>query len=101
MKPIDVDVLYTLISKYEIEVTEEKINTMEDEGAFLLNSIRLNEIKRFKHMVDIVPILDVEPVKHGKWIYVNGEFSQCSLCKYPVHTSWGETNYCPNCGAKM
>ena len=45
--------------------------------------------------------VEAEPIKRGKWIRVNDEFSQCSLCKYPVHTSWGETNYCPNCGAKM
>lgn len=47
------------------------------------------------------PLPEVASVLHGKWIRVNDEFSQCSLCKYPVHTSWCESKYCPNCGAKM
>lgn len=41
------------------------------------------------------------PERHGRWIYVSDEFAQCSMCKYPVHTAWSITKYCPNCGAKM
>lgn len=47
------------------------------------------------------PLPDAKPVRYGKWIRVNDEFSQCSLCKYPVHASWGESKYCPNCGCVM
>lgn len=44
---------------------------------------------------------NVAPVRHGRWISSHDEFCECSLCKYPVHASWCQTNYCPNCGAKM
>lgn len=42
---------------------------------------------------------DVVPVVHAKWewSYHNDE-SECSNCG---HWSVAETNYCPNCGAKM
>lgn len=49
-------------------------------------------------------IFDAVPVVHGKWIYVEDIDIQCSVCgayalkeaDYPK-----ESNYCPNCGAKM
>lgn len=49
---------------------------------------------------------DVEEVKHGEWeerkfIVFDSEIKigyRCSAC----NTTWDtETNYCPNCGAKM
>lgn len=43
----------------------------------------------------------LEPVRHGRWIDTDSEFVQCSLCKYPVYAGWNQTNYCPNCGARM
>lgn len=50
------------------------------------------------------PFSDVAPVKHGKWIRMDNDgeaISKCSVCKFPVSTFWNESNYCPNCGAKM
>ena len=50
------------------------------------------------------PAEDVAPVVHGNWIRIDtdGEaISKCSVCKFPVSTFWNESNYCPNCGAKM
>lgn len=44
---------------------------------------------------------DVAPVRHGRWIASHDEFCACSICKYPVYAGWNQTNYCPNCGAKM
>lgn len=41
------------------------------------------------------------PVRHGRWIASHNEFCACSICKYPVYLMWDQTNYCPNCGAKM
>ena len=52
-------------------------------------------------IIDSIPSADVEPVRHGRWITTHDEFCSCSLCKYPVHTAWSRTYYCPNCGAKM
>lgn len=66
------------------------------------------------------PATDVAPVRHGRWMKAknkkdywgfdsDGDFGcwsdypvLCSSCKYDVtENSTGETNYCPNCGAKM
>ena len=51
--------------------------------------------------IDTIPRMDVEPVKYGRWIASHDEFCACSICKYPVYVGWNQTNYCPNCGAKM
>ena len=50
---------------------------------------------------------DVVPVVHGRWIpqKENHEFKEalmnCSACGYPVSRWTGNTNFCPNCGARM
>ena len=54
----------------------------------------------------ISPTEDVQPVKHGKWIYAENSplYCKCSECK-----SWWNTGiikkkfvkYCPNCGVRM
>ena len=50
---------------------------------------------------EYTPSADVTPVRHGRWIASHDEFCACSICKYPVYAVWNQTNYCPNCGAKM
>lgn len=70
----------------------------------------LNESERLYYMgvFDIInsqPIVDVEEVRHEKWINHSGGEWGCSSCANIVFTegSW-ETpydNYCPYCGAKM
>ena len=61
-------------------------------------------------MIEDVPVADVAPVRHGRWVQVicHEEFEDgfvdrvkecCSVCHAP---NWQRTtNYCPNCGAKM
>jgi len=50
---------------------------------------------------------DVALVVHAHWIpqKENHEFKEawmkCSACGYPVSRWTGNTNFCPNCGAKM
>lgn len=46
--------------------------------------------------------IDTLPVKHGRWtkcadIYSDGDY-ECSECH---KREWYDTNYCPNCGARM
>lgn len=52
-----------------------------------------------------IPAADVAPVVHGKWIRkVENDgyaMSLCSACNFPVHIYWGESKFCPSCGAKM
>lgn len=58
-----------------------------------------------KGMVDAMACVElaptVDPIKHGRWVWVNGWVS-CSVCgcEPPSETNI-TSNYCPNCGAKM
>ena len=58
------------------------------------------------------PTIDVAPVVRGKWIAkhhtisldnmtLTGTYPTCSLCGYAWIGVAKNTNYCPNCGAKM
>ena len=47
------------------------------------------------------PIADVEPVRHGSWIPVDGGLHKCSHCHTVRKTDVARDYYCPNCGAKM
>lgn len=77
-----------------------------DERKGILTAIRI---------IEIVPKVDAQPVRHGKWIHgrevcreyigitlvsVQYEHWKCSACGYRTE---GEPlwKYCPNCGAKM
>ena len=51
-----------------------------------------------------IPIADVAPVRHGRWINENF-YTHCSACgKMAIYDKYGqefESDYCPHCGAKM
>jgi NADH pyrophosphatase NudC (nudix superfamily) len=53
----------------------------------------LNDVEDF-------PAADVEPVRHGEWVYNSPEdnIPYCSECLMPQDS---ECNFCPSCGAKM
>ena len=63
------------------------------------------------HIIQKMPTIEAEPVKHGHWIvhkpFENGkdncnECIECSECNiWFGHDCYSKTNYCPNCGAKM
>ena len=50
----------------------------------------------FRDWIKEMPTADVVEVKHGEWIIQDGKVV-CSECFEPNL----ETNFCPNCGAKM
>ena len=54
----------------------------------------------FDQIVDAQPTIDAEPVRHGKWIEypIADGMNQCSECGV---LRFGESNYCPHCGARM
>lgn len=58
------------------------------------NVITVSEIEK-------APTLEVEPVRHGKWKRTAmSDTLWCMACgKIPDYQT--ETDYCPNCGAKM
>ena len=54
---------------------------------------------KFEAAILKIPVADVAPVRHGKWLHRKNGVAYCSECE--VDTVEGETNYCPNCGATM
>ena len=55
-------------------------------------------------VIAYAPAADVVPIKHGHWISENF-YTHCSVCgKMAIYDKYGqefESDYCPNCGAKM
>lgn len=52
--------------------------------------------------VSVIPVADVAPVVHGRWIPFHseaaGDIQYCSICGIGFDA---KTDYCPHCGAKM
>lgn len=44
---------------------------------------------------------DVAPVRHGRWILVDTDEEQFFICSECENKEYWESDYCPNCGAKM
>lgn len=44
---------------------------------------------------------DVAPVVHGEWLCAETDDEQFFLCSVCNDKEYWESNYCPNCGAKM
>ena len=86
-----------LIDADKVIINIANIITMEDMfEAGVAHGIH----KAVNELLD-APTIEAEPVRHGKWIKFHDELSKCSLCNYPTYTRWNQTDYCPNCGAKM
>ena len=61
--------------------------------------------KNLAEVVYSIPIADVAPVVHGRWIE-DRDHLECPECGTRVKRDFaffdiGDWNYCPNCGAKM
>ena len=58
-------------------------------------------------MIQDAPAVDVEPVRHGRWLGKPGLFQgKCSICGYMTYdktADWVRAYwpYCPNCGNPM
>lgn len=54
--------------------------------------------------IEDAPTAEAVKVKRGKWEYIGtdkqGNVFRCSNCALRIGLDY-ETNYCPNCGAKM
>ena len=48
-----------------------------------------------------IPAADVAEVRHGRWLCVDIDTEQFFLCNRCKKKEYWESNYCPNCGAKM
>ena len=51
--------------------------------------------------VDDAPAADVAPVVHGRWVCVDTDTEQFLLCNRCKKKEYWESNYCPECGARM
>lgn len=51
--------------------------------------------------IDNAPTIEAEPVRHGRWLCVVTEEEQFFLCNRCKKKEYLESNYCPNCGARM
>ena len=77
-------------------------DTLYDADAITMSGVKI--LNQF-------PGADVAPVRHGRWvkIYENGEPKVeqhqvgvfCSKCMNVPKDRFTESDYCPNCGAKM
>ena len=60
--------------------------------------------EKFEAAILKIPVADVAPVRHGRWLPTTkwwqggSAWKQCSECGI-LHC--GKSLYCPNCGAKM
>lgn len=68
--------------------------------------IPLGDFAKHQKILELYPTVDAVEVVHGRWEEVTDQdeivgemdFYKCSVCG---KLRWFETNYCPNCGAKM
>ena len=58
-----------------------------------------------KDWLNMQPTIKAKPVVYGKWEVVSTEtdkwVNKCSACGGYLKRGYKQTNYCPNCGAKM
>ena len=77
---------------------KQELNLVESSGMWGWSKEQL-----YDEMQD-VPSADVAPVVHGTWFLRHighGHYWECSVCHAtPIYVT-NNTNYCPNCGAKM
>lgn len=52
-------------------------------------------------LIDNTEAADVAPVVHGEWLCAETDDEQFFLCSVCNDKKYWESNYCPNCGAKM
>lgn len=70
---------------------------------------KLETVKEIINLIKSQPTADVQEVRHGKWELIDecaNEGIYCSNCHKKVYRAKYanqkvESNYCPNCGAKM
>ena len=51
--------------------------------------------------MDEIPTADVAEVRHGRWLCVDTDTEQFFLCNRCKKKEYWESDYCPNCGARM
>lgn len=80
--------------------------TFRQESIPVMDGMRMGELEYCIGLVQCEPIIEAEPVRHGRWVYGEDVDIQCSECGKDAMSDWMKytqvySNYCPHCGAKM
>ena len=79
------------------------IDIMQAEGDVAQGASRA-VFYRAARMLELLPAMDAEPVRHGKWINAGHDaftqYRRCSSCAR-ILANAPAYDYCPGCGAKM
>lgn len=62
------------------------------------------DIAQIKAMIDVMPTIEIEPVKHGKWKHFGSGLNMplyCSRCEKTFPEWFKKFEFCPDCGARM
>ena len=57
--------------------------------------------EKFEAAIRKIQSADVAPVRHGRWLCVDTDTEQFFLCNRCKKKEYWESDYCPNCGARM
>lgn len=61
-----------------------------------------HELQLLQDELETLPAADVAPVVHGRWRWVcELGFNDCYICSECGKIAMNDSNYFPNCGAKM
>lgn len=82
------EALYKDVSSLEVVSYFRHSSDFDDGVEFILEKL------------DAIPVADVQPVRHGKWVKKN-ESSRIIKCTECGREKVFKENYCPKCGAKM
>lgn len=58
----------------------------------------------FLDVIEKMPAVDAEPVRHGRWRHLGGDEWRYTMCGEVIHTEGTEKpedKYCRECGARM
>lgn len=61
-------------------------------------------IAQIKAMIDVMPTIEIEPVKHWKWKHFGSGLNMplyCSRCEKTFPEYFKKFEFCPHCGARM
>ena len=106
MRAIDIDYIYGRLKNQKMT---ESIRPGDTDEAYYQCGWN-NALCRVDMILAGTPTLDVEPVRHGRWIWSAENGWTCSNCKFDCwhyserfdpYAPLPDAEYCPKCGAKM
>ena len=85
----------------------KKLSFMQEQYRAERSNVKARMCKKIIAIIGYMPEIEAEPVRHGRWIPLEGKykflgFMECSICKSPLCREDASTaKFCPDCGAKM